>query len=193
MELLIVTPGEAAESIRQRVTLARQLGHDEIIVCYSRHDQRNKETTPPGTISAILVTTTNQAKALKRSYDQIVAPCKREFFESPHVDAILEPERQARQDFIHHRNSGLHQVLLKLCQPTSKRRQAKRIITTTRLLLDANVPAVILGRMMQNARWCRKYNVAYHVTSGARTVWEQRAASDLAALRRELEKSRAAA
>jgi len=189
MELLIVTPGEAAESIRQRVTLARRLGHDEIIVCYSRHDQRNKETAPPGTTSAILVTTTNQAKALKRSYDQVIAPCQREFFESPHVDAILEPERQARQDFIHHRNSGLHQVLLKLCQPTSKRR-AKRIITTMRLLLDAQHPERILGRMLQNARWCRKYNVAYHVTSGARTAWEQRAASDLAALRRELERQR---
>ena len=180
MELLIVKPGE---NPALRVTLARELGHKEIIVLYTKHDKRNGPVT--GAKTAVLVTTMNQAKSLK-SYDFIVAPCKREFFESKFVDCILEPEDQARPDFIHHRNSGLNQVLLKLCQKTSKR-AAKSIMTTTSLLLHAKSPATILGRMMQNAKWSRKYKIDYHVTSGARTKWEQRDAESIKSVRRILD------
>ncbi|MBR9692701.1 hypothetical protein GOV07_02085 [Candidatus Woesearchaeota archaeon] len=180
MELLIIKPGENAQP---RIEIARGLGHKEIVVLYTKHDKRNGKMT--GTKSAILVTTMNQAKSLKKSYDFIFAPCKREFFESKFVDSILEPEDQKRLDFIHHRNSGLNQVLLKLCQPTAKR-PAKRIITTTSLLLHAKSPATLIGRMMQNAKWSKKYKVNYLVTSGARTKWEQRDAESIKALSRIL-------
>ncbi len=180
MELLI-----HSEDIERRVALARELGHAEVIILHTRHDKENAPVE--GTTTALLVSTTNQAKALKRAYDRIVAPCKREFFESRYVDYILEPESGKRGDFLHHRNSGLNQVLLKLCQATSKR-PAKGIITTSALLLRSGRPEQVIGRMAQNARWCRKYKIPYHVTSGARTRWEQRDRACLDALRRELER-----
>jgi len=180
MELIVVKPGGKT---LQGIELARELSHKEIVVLHTKHDKRNGKIT--GSKSAVLVSTTNQAKALKKSYDYIVAPCKREFFESKFVDFILEPEQQARPDFIHHRNSGLNQVLLKLCQKTTKR-PAKGIITSTSLLLGKH-PATMLGRMMQNAKWCKKYKVQYEVTSGARTKWEQRDAESVKAVRRILE------
>jgi RNase P/RNase MRP subunit p30 len=73
----------------------------------------------------------------------------------------------------------MNQVLLKLCKAHGKE------LVTTLSVLGAQ-PTVILGRMMQNARWCRKYKVPYHMTSGARTLWEQRDADCLRALEREL-------
>ncbi len=181
--------------IDERVALARELGHKEIIVCYvapagPSRSQQKRQSHPStgakeGVKTAVFVKSPNQAKALKKHFDCIIAPAKREFFENKNVDFILEPENGTRPDFIHHRNSGLNQVLLKLCQKSSKR-QAKAIITTTSLLLNAKHPEVIFGRMQQNARWCKKYKVKYHVTSGARTLWEQRAASDLEAVQREI-------
>lgn len=187
MELLIVEEKETAEELAARVALAKELGHKEILLLFQtptkEHKALLKKLASEQLTSAILITTTNQAAALKRTYDRIVAPCKREFFESKHVDYLFEPEAQRRSDFIHHRNSGLNQVLLKLCQPTAKR-PAKGIITTSELLLNTKHPAVILGRMQQNARWCKKYKVAYHVTSGARKMLEQRDSASLKALER---------
>ncbi len=196
MELLV-------EGTQEQVALARELGHKEIIVLHTDHRGGARSARPSaagtaaptqsqargrelrGMKTAALARTANQAKALKGRYDYVVAPCAREFFESRFVDFILEPENGNRQDFIHHRNSGLNQVLLKLCQATAKR-PGKAIITTTSLLLNAKRPETVLGRMMQNARWCRKYKIAYHVTSGARSSWEQRDAEGLKAVGRIL-------
>lgn len=190
MELLIVGEKERQRSIEQRAALARELGHKEILLLFQKDSKDNqelikkiREDAAPRVESAILISTQNQAKSLRKNYDHIIAPCKREFFENKNVDFILEPESGSRKDFIHHRNSGLNQVLLKLCQATSKR-EAKGIIATLSLLRGARRPSEILGRMLQNARWCEKYKVAYHVTSGARTAMEQRSAPDLAALKR---------
>ncbi len=192
MELLFLTLSEPAASVKERVALARELGHDEILLLFPTHDTGN--VTLAHNLSAragLLVTdVATLRKKFITTYDEIAAPAKREFFESVRVTLILEPEAQARQDFIHHRNSGLHQVLLKLCQPT-KRRREKRVITTTSLLLNArHPPTVILGRMLQNAHWCAKYQIPYLVTSGARTRWEQRDRACLDALARELGKKK---
>lgn len=191
MELLIASEQETAASLAKRIALAKELGHKNILLLFThskRHQalmKRIRDCSGEGVLFAALVTTQNQAKALKKEYDAIVAPCARTFFESKHVDYILEPERQSRSDFIHHRNSGLNQVLLKLCRPTSKR-PGKGILTSTSLLLNTPRPETMLGRMQQNARWCRKYKVHYEVTSGARSRWEQRDAESVKALARLL-------
>lgn len=190
MELLV-------NATKEQVELARSLGHKEIVIlsgARSAHPPSHSrargegEGMGKGVKKAVLVTSVNQAKALKQKFDYIIAPCRREFFESKFVDFILEPEDQNRGDFIHHRNSGLNQVLLKLCQATPKR-PGKSIIASSSLLLNAKHPEVVLGRMFQNARWCRKYKVDYLITSGARTKWEQRDKACLDALRLELHKS----
>jgi len=172
-------------------SVLRELGHKELLIVFTKHDKKNPETIaklrsehPKLKIrSGLLITRIEDAK-LKRFYDCLLAPPDRSLIESKSVDYIFEPEAASRPDFIHHRNSGLNQVILNLCKPSSKR-GAKEIITSSSLLLGKR-PAEKLGRMAQNARWCRKYKVKYHVTSGARSIWELRAKDDLAALHRVL-------
>jgi RNase P/RNase MRP subunit p30 len=193
MELLLLGKEASVEKVAKRILFARMLGHKAILLLFQTHAAGNKALTTSlkerftELSSGILIATVNQAKSLAKHYDLIVAPSQREFFECKTVHFLLEPERQSRKDFIHHRNSGLHQVLLKACTPTTKRKE-KGIITTARILRKSRHPEEILGRMMQNARWCKKYGVAYHVTSGATTLMEQRDTACLQALTRELTK-----
>ena len=179
MELLIGT-----EELARRIALARSLGHKELLILLLRHDQndaRRLASEFPDVQRGVFVTTVNQAAALRKQYHAIVAPCQRELIECKAVTHVLNPEDATRADFLHHRNSGLNQVLLDLAK-----RNGISFISTLQQLLLTNEPAVILGRMGQNARWCRKRNVPYLVASGAGTVWGQRSKSDLEALRRVL-------
>lgn len=185
MELLIVEKGSRPEQVDGRVRAARLLGHKEIVLLFTTHDKSNESLiralneSKSGLVPAILAKDQNQARSLRRQYAAVFAPARRDLVECKSVTHILEPERQPRSDFIHHRNSGMNQVLLKLCKG-----HGKALVTTLAIL--QREPHVILGRMMQNARWCRKYKVPYHITSGARTLWEQRDADGLKALGREL-------
>ncbi len=201
MELLFLRAGETDASLRQRIALARLLGHREVILLSSfdgRREGRRPESEGSGGAASrlqspdvalrhgLLVATQQEAAAAARRGGLVFAPATREMAESRHVTHLLEPETGSRSDFLHHRNSGLHPVVLALCAGTPKR-PAKTVVTTTRLL--AKRAETILGRMAQNARWCAKLDVPYVVTSGASSSWEQRDAACLAALLRELRKN----
>lgn len=184
MELLLIDKDARSNQVNNRIKTAKLLTHTEIILLFLHHDKENKkiidelkekkDITP-----ALLAKDQNQARQLRRHYAAIFAPPRRDMIECKAVTHILNPEQQTRSDFIHHRNSGLNQVLLKLCKA-----HGKKVITTLSTLQTQ--PTIILGRMMQNANWCRKYKVPYHVTSGAKTLYEQRDADGLQALEREL-------
>lgn len=191
MELIRVRNQTAEELVRQ-LLLSRELGHTEAMLLFATHDKKNKElftavknaTGKAVAVTAgILIRDQNQAK-LGKQYDAVVAPCGREFFETRAVTHILDPENGARPDFIHHRNSGLNQVVLTLAKGDAKR-MPKMILSSFTQLLGRR-PETALGRMAQNARWCAKYNVRYAIVSGSSSVWEQRAAEDLKALHRIL-------
>jgi len=185
MELFIVDKVVELEEMDRRLSAARLFGHKEILLLFTKHDKDNQSIIRAlneksrGFVSAILAKDQNQARSLRKQYGAVLAPPRRDMVECKAVTHIFNPEQQPRQDFIHHRNSGMNQVLLKLCKAHGKE------LVTTLSVLGAQ-PTVILGRMMQNARWCRKYKVPYHMTSGARTLWEQRDADCLRALEREL-------
>ena len=191
MELIRVRNQTAEELVRQ-LLLCRELGHTEALLLFATHDRKNQELADavkkrtagtPAVTTGILIRDQNQAK-LGRQYDAVVAPCSREFFETRAVTHILDPENGARPDFIHHRNSGLNQVVLALAVGDAKRRPKAILSSFTQLL--GKRPATALGRMAQNARWCAKYKVRYLLVSGAASAWEQRAATDLKALHRIL-------
>ncbi len=184
MELLIITGEEGAERITERVALAKKLGHKEVLLLFTRHDQRNTKTAARlKTRAGLLITSQEEARKHRKEYDAIVAPPARAFFESRAVTHILNPEASPRRDFLHHRNSGLNQVLLKLAK-----QRGITLLASTSQLLNNRRPEEKLGRMIQNARFARKYGVAYEVVSGATSQWEQRDAHTLAALNRELQK-----
>ncbi|MBS3117527.1 hypothetical protein J4430_01450 [Candidatus Woesearchaeota archaeon] len=100
----------------------------------------------------------------------------REILEQPNVSILLCPEKSSQGDFLHHRNSGLNQVLCKLAV---KNHIAIGFSFSSLLLADSSSRFVFMGRMHQNILLCRKYKVPMIFASFARTHYEMRPAHDL--------------
>ena len=88
--------------------------------------------------------------------DEINRAC----LEHKKTNALLSPEFERKKDFINYRNSGLNQVLCKIA------RDNKKIIieNLSDLQGDKKTRALLLGKIMQNARLCRKYKTKFILT-----------------------------
>lgn len=95
-------------------------------------------------------------------------------FEKLKPDMIFDLELIASKDAMHFRVSGLNQVLCKLAF-------ANKIIIgfSFNSILNAKNRVLVLGRVMQNIRFCRKYKIETVFFSFAKSPYEMRAAHDL--------------
>ena len=100
----------------------------------------------------------------------------RKTVENKQIDILLAPERVGRKDRLNQRDSGLNDVLCKLAKENDV-----AIGFSFSDLLNSKYRAVVLGRMMQNVRLCRKYKVRMVLASFAHDPWEMRSAYDLLA------------
>src|SRR3989344_4897415 len=98
----------------------------------------------------------------------------RKIVENKKIDIFLSPEKTRTRDFMHSRDSGLNQVLCELA-----RKNNIAIGFNFNNVLKSENREVILGKMMQNVRLCRKYNVKMVILSGANNTYELRGAKDL--------------
>ena len=96
--------------------------------------------------------------------------------ENKYVDILVSPEKNRREDFMHHRNSGLNQVLCKLAFKNSI---AIAFSFNDVLKAKGIERSKIIGRMMQNVRLCRKYKVKMITASFAANEFEIKNPSDL--------------
>ncbi|MBI1972725.1 hypothetical protein HYS50_01840 [Candidatus Woesearchaeota archaeon] len=94
--------------------------------------------------------------------------------ENKQVDILLAPERAGKKDKFTQRDSGLNHVLCALAKKNDI-----AIGFSFSDLLNSLHRAIVLGRMMQNVRLCRKYKVRMVVASFAKNPWEMRSAHDL--------------
>tara|TARA_Y100000310_G_C20601434_1_gene773260 strand:+ start:528 stop:1052 length:525 start_codon:yes stop_codon:yes gene_type:complete len=90
------------------------------------------------------------------------------------VDILLDPHMNRRKDFMHHRDSGLNQVLCKL----AKERNIAIGFSFSAILKSKNLPED-LGRIIQNIKLCRKYKVKMVIASFAKNKNEQRNIKDI--------------
>ena len=100
----------------------------------------------------------------------------RKTVENKQVDILVAPERVGRKDRLNQRDSGLNDVLCKLAKENDV-----AIGFSFSDLLNSKYRAVVLGRMMQNVRLCRKYKVRMVLASFAHDPWDMRSAYDLLA------------
>ena len=100
----------------------------------------------------------------------------RKAVENKQVDILLAPERIGKKDRLNQRDSGVNDILCKLAKENDV-----AIGFSFADLLNSKFRAVLLGRMMQNVRLCRKYKVRMVLASFAKDSWEMRAAYDLLA------------
>lgn len=168
------------------VHMAERLGITHIIFCYtlkdsllkSRAKEIEKLSDPARRITtefAILVSNQQDVSRAKSITKTVIGTARPELFEDKRVTHIIDMESGRRDDFIHHRNSGLNQVFI-----------ANAIIGDKTLLVDAKQllfgdqpRAVVLGRIRQNNIFYKKYAPRVMAVSGASEPLEMRPWRDL--------------
>ena len=103
----------------------------------------------------------------------------RQVIENSPVEVIFGLEEMSGSDFLHHRASGLNQVL---CNLLNKKNKMIGFSFSSLLRASPLKRAQIIGRMRQNFRLCRKYKVKTVIASFARNPYEMRGQADLAGL-----------
>ncbi len=94
--------------------------------------------------------------------------------EKTSVDILFDFELVYGNDHLHYRKSGLNQVLCQLAV-----QHQKTIAFSLHSLLASSRPEIVLGRLMQNIRFCKKYNVKTIFATFAQTRWELRSKKDM--------------
>lgn len=100
----------------------------------------------------------------------------RHAIEKSKANVIFDLGTIATKDSMHHRNSGLNQVLCKLA---TKNNIIIGFSFSSILNIEGIIRSQILGRMMQNIRLCRKYKVKTIIASFAEKPYDMRPCSDL--------------
>ena len=101
----------------------------------------------------------------------------RKAVEDKSTDILLSPERNAQNDKLSSRNSGLNQVLCKLAHDNKV-----AIGFSFSELLNSKERSKVIGRWVQNIRLCRKYKVKMVLASFSNSKWEMRSPKDLFSL-----------
>lgn len=91
------------------------------------------------------------------------------------ADILLNPHINNLKDHLFYRQSGLNDVLCKI---------AKKNNVAVAVSLDQFNEAIKVGRIMQNARFCRKYKVVFLILSLASDEYGLRSPKDVEALYR---------
>ena len=95
----------------------------------------------------------------------------RALVENKKVDVLLSPERNDKKDSMFFRNSGLNQVLCKLAV---KNNVSIGFDFSSLLNSSGKKRAIILGRMRQNYKFCKKYKVKMVFSTFAKNKYELR-------------------
>jgi RNase P/RNase MRP subunit p30 len=99
----------------------------------------------------------------------------REVLESGRADMIFNLENQKRQDFLHHRNSGVNHIHAKLASDNT----VTLGFSFTNILQEKKRRARLIGRIMQNIRLARKFKTKTVFASFAKSPYAMRAWRDM--------------
>jgi len=103
----------------------------------------------------------------------------RNALENKNIDILLSPEKMVKKDSMHNRNSGLNHVL---CNLATMNDISIGINFSELLNLEGAEKARRIGRILQNARLCRKFKTKLFIASFAKNPREMRDAYDLKSL-----------
>lgn len=171
------------------IEMAAQLGFTSLTLLYTdkkrAKDQSKKYTDKDIKIETALLFSSGKiqrpAPKLKIFIDSS-AP-NRALIEKAILLNFYNLENSERQDFIHHRNSGLNHILAELLSKNNH----TLFISFKNLLNSFPVQrARKMGRISQNIRLARKFNFSVKIASFASTPMQMRAPSDLLSLAKVL-------
>lgn len=170
------------------ILMAQRLGYSELYLAYE-YTRNNYDSIKKRFISLKQKTGFKVSLALKIKPTQISETKKlaqllliessdnnRWIVEKNSNVMLYNLEYQKKSDFIHHRNSGLNHVL---CTFAHKNEIKVGVSFSELLHATESLKSIILGRIRQNARLCRKYKVPITLASFAFDVYCMRTPYDL--------------
>ena len=121
------------------------------------------------------------SEKFQKGFDLVISESKNEIkdrknLEQKKFDIIFNFENQSKSDFIHQRNSGMNHIFCKLAKKT-----AIGISFSNLISLNSFQRARAIGRIQQNLKLCRKYNVKTIFASFAKHPKDMRSPLDLRA------------
>ncbi|MFC1800807.1 RNase P subunit p30 family protein [Nanoarchaeota archaeon] len=165
------------------IKIAKELGYTNLCFVYNLNEFKK---ATDGNFAGIITDEKNLNKA-KKLADFVILQSSdkdRHLIESGKAEIIFNLETTSRKDFIHHRASGLNQVL---CTLLNKKEVAIAFSFNTILKSEGMLRSQIMGRMMQNIRFARKYKFNLLFASFAQSPFEMRAPHDLIAFAETLD------
>lgn len=168
MAVDVVFPDGNEESF---IHMAERLGYSEIIFLYKRAVPMRQFNSRVKVRRAFFVDNLKDVERAARDFELIFAPALREFFENKRSGFLVNAEELDMKDSFHQRRSGLDDVMCKLAA-----KKEKVLVFNTNQFSFSDL---VLGRMLQNARLCRKYKLKTLVVSFASAPLEMRAPKDL--------------
>ena len=99
--------------------------------------------------------------------------------EDARINILLNPENNPGMDFMHARNSGLNHIL---CSIAAKNNKTIGINFNSLLEMSERNRIISLGRISQNIRLCRKYNVNFVIVNIISKWQDERSTKDLKTL-----------
>ncbi len=166
--------------------LAERLGYEKIVFIYNAKNFRkaNIDKFRKDKLEvdiAVYNDEKNIQEAKKLSKNVVVKSYgeRATFEQAPSI--IFGLEENPRKDSFHFRNSGLNQVTCRIAHD----KDIKIVVSFSDLLKSKN-KSVLLGRIIQNKRFCRKYDVNFEIYSFAKNPLEMRSWHDLESLRKIL-------
>ncbi len=106
----------------------------------------------------------------------------RSFIESNRINLIYGLEETYKRDFLHQRASGLNHILCELVRKNKVIIGFSYSSLLNKSSLNTPTSSLIMGRMMQNIKLCKKYKCAMTVASFTENPFELRSPYDVRSL-----------
>ena len=169
------------------IVIAEKLGYNAICFLYDTRGYQTKqkkfEAKKIKLYTGILADSRSINKLRNKSKNKKVFVAvrssnnDREIMEKSKADMVFSFEESPKKDFIHQRASGLNHILCKLAKENNI-----TIGFSLSSILNSKNKQVVLGRIMQNIKLCRKFRVKTAVASFAQKPFEMRGSHDLRSL-----------
>jgi len=166
---------------KEFIKIAEKLEYKTLYFLYSYDDYFNKKTIESKKIricKGILADSRNINKIPKKDKIFVAVPgsmYNRDIIEKSRANIIFSTETDTRKDFIHHRASGLNHILCRLAHEN-------KVAIGFSLNSILKGKDIVLGRIMQNIKLCRKYKVNMVIGSFTKNPYEMRSPHDIISL-----------
>ena len=158
------------------ISLARKLGYDELVFVYEDDNDFYKKPAKVKITNVLICHPKKVEKCRQKSELVLVQSSENDRFvlEKTKAYMLFGVEATTERDPTHQRASGLNHILCKIAEKTKK-----NLAFDFNMLLKAKNKSLLLGRMKQNIKLCRKYKVKMCIASFAKQPLEMRSPNDL--------------